>query len=125
MPPCRQPSRRGQNPEASRILARDSRAQARRSQVTGHRCTICDNEHVSEVDALLGSGSSIRQVARLTGVPRSNLARHKIHLAATSTPFALIRGDGGPDGPADHSRKRSNSPSALGRPESGSGRSSR
>jgi len=73
--------------------------------VTGHpgggRCTVCENEQVSEVDALLGSGSSIRQVARLTGVPRSNLARHKTHLAPTSTPFALIRGDGGPDGPAD------------------------
>jgi hypothetical protein len=73
--------------------------------VTGHakvrRCTVCDNEQVSEVDALLGSGSSIRQVARLTGVPRSNLARHKRHLAPTSGPFALIRGDGGPDGPAD------------------------
>jgi hypothetical protein len=73
--------------------------------VTGHskgrRCTVCDNEQVSDVNALLGSGSSVRSVARLYRLSRTTVGRHKRHLAPTSGPFALIRGDGGPDGPAD------------------------
>jgi len=69
--------------------------------VTGHRCTVCDFPQASDVDALLGSGSSVRSVARLYGLSRTTLGRHKAHLAPTSAPFALIRGEGGPDGPTD------------------------
>jgi hypothetical protein len=41
------------------------------------RCSICSSPQVTEVDVLLGSGTPIRQVTRLTGFPRATLARHR------------------------------------------------
>jgi hypothetical protein len=73
--------------------------------VTGHagatRCTICANPQVSEVDALLGTGTSIRGVARMYGLARSTVARHRDHVAPGQHRFALIRAQGAPDGPPD------------------------
>jgi helix-turn-helix, Psq domain len=60
------------------------------------RCTVCSNPLVSEVDLLLATGSSVRKVAQLYGIPRATLARHKAHIAPTSGKFAVISG---PDGP--------------------------
>jgi hypothetical protein len=65
------------------------------------RCTVCASPQVNEVDVLLGSGSSIRKVARIHGIPRTTLARHARHIAPASTPFGVIRGTDGPSGPPD------------------------
>jgi hypothetical protein len=59
-------------------------------------CTVCSNAAVLEIDKLLASGSSVRQVARMFGIPRTTLARHTGHIAAASTKFAVIEGQGGP-----------------------------
>jgi hypothetical protein len=69
--------------------------------VTGRRCTICELPQVTALDALLSSGTPTRAVARMYAIPRTTLARHREHLAPTSRPLALIRGEGGPLGPAD------------------------
>jgi hypothetical protein len=65
------------------------------------RCTVCTNPQVNEVDVLLGSGTAVRQVARMFGIPRTNLARHARHVAPTSAPFGVIHGGDGPPGPPD------------------------
>jgi hypothetical protein len=65
------------------------------------RCSVCANPQVSEVDLLLSTGTSVRQVARLTGIPRTTLGRHAVHIAPTSRKLGLIPGQAGPDGPAD------------------------
>lgn len=56
------------------------------------------------VDTLLGAGSSLRDVARISGIPRTTLARHRQHAQVTASKLALIRtGDvpGWPGGPLD------------------------
>jgi hypothetical protein len=40
-------------------------------------------------------------VARIYGIARTTLARHRAHVVPTSTPLAAIRTEDGPDGPAD------------------------
>jgi len=65
------------------------------------RCSICSSARVGEVDILLGSGAPTRQVARLTGFPRTTLARHREHVQITGSRLALIRGEAGPLGPGD------------------------
>lgn len=69
--------------------------------MTGHRCTVCDFEQVIEVDALLGSGSSVRSVARLYGLSRTTVGRHVAHATPASRRFAVIEKTGGPDRPTD------------------------
>jgi hypothetical protein len=69
--------------------------------VTGRPCSVCENAQVSAIDALLSSGTPTRQVARMYSLSRTTLARHREHLAPTSNPFAVIRGDAGPSGPPD------------------------
>jgi hypothetical protein len=65
------------------------------------RCTICVFPQVAEIDALLTSGSAVRQVARIYGLPRTTLGRHSQHMAPTGKKFAVIRGQDGPTGPPD------------------------
>jgi hypothetical protein len=65
------------------------------------RCSICSYAQVSGVDALLSSGSAVRQVARIYGLSRTTLGRHAQHIAPTSKRFAVIRGRDGPSGSAD------------------------
>jgi hypothetical protein len=65
------------------------------------RCSTCSNPRVAEVNTLLQANAPVRHVARLTGIPRSNLARHAAHIAPASRPFGVIRGRHDPDGPAD------------------------
>ena len=65
------------------------------------RCSICASSQVDKVDRLLGSGSSVRQVARLMGFPRTTLARHRQHAQVTGPRFAVIQGQGGSSGPVD------------------------
>jgi hypothetical protein len=65
------------------------------------RCTVCSNPLVSEVDVLLATGSSVRKVARMYAIPRTNLGRHKAHVAPASRPFAVIDTNDGPPGPGD------------------------
>jgi hypothetical protein len=71
--------------------------------VTGHpkgrRCSVCEFPQVAAVDALLGSGSSVRSVARLHGLARTTVARHRGHIAPTSRPFTVIRGQDHPGTP--------------------------
>jgi hypothetical protein len=69
--------------------------------VTERRCSICAHALVSEVDALLASGTSARQVARMYALARSTLARHARHVPPGERPFAVIRGDDGPTGAPD------------------------
>jgi len=90
---------------ARQSIRTDCRAQTRRSQVTGRptgrRCTVATTSRFSAVDALLGSGSSIRQVARLYAFSRTTVGRHRAHLGPTSEPFALTPGQAGSDWPTD------------------------
>jgi hypothetical protein len=65
------------------------------------RCTVCSFAQVNEVDALLGSGSSVRSVARLYGLSRTTVGRHRSHIAPTSRPFAVIHGQTDPHGRPD------------------------
>jgi len=65
------------------------------------RCTVCSNPHVSEVDVLLATGSSVRKVARMFPIPRTNLGRHKAHVVPGPRPFAVIDTNDGPPGPGD------------------------
>jgi hypothetical protein len=65
------------------------------------RCTTCTFPQVAEVDTLLATGTSVRKVARMFGIPRTNLARHARHVAPTSAPFGVIPGGDGPSGPPD------------------------
>lgn len=65
------------------------------------RCTVCLKPQVNEVNTLLASGTSVRQVARMFGLPRSNLARHRLHIAPTSTRFGLTEGGARSPGPSD------------------------
>jgi hypothetical protein len=73
--------------------------------VTGHpkgrRCSVCEFPQVAAVDVLLGSGSSVRSVARLHGLARTTVGRHAAHTTPASRRFAVIEGTGGPNGPAD------------------------
>lgn len=61
-------------------------------------CTVCANPQVSAIDALLGSGTSIRAVSRMFGHSRSAVARHRQHAQVSGSRLALIRGQGGPGG---------------------------
>jgi hypothetical protein len=65
------------------------------------RCTVCSNLQVTAVNVLLASGSSVRQVARVTGIPRTTLARHREHVPEATRPLGLIRAVSGPNEPAD------------------------
>ncbi|MEX0985354.1 MAG: hypothetical protein WD096_09950 [Actinomycetota bacterium] len=65
------------------------------------RCTVCTNPLVNELDVLLSTGTSIRQVARLYDIPRTTVGRHRQHVAPSSAPFGVILGEGGSGGPAD------------------------
>ena len=56
----------------------------------GRRCSVCDLPAVSRINALLGSGTPVRQVARLTGVPRSTLARHAEHVRPLERRLGLV-----------------------------------
>lgn len=73
--------------------------------MTGHgggtRCSICANPQVSEVDVLLASGTSIRGVARMYGLARTTLARHREHVAPLDQKFGVIRAPVGPPGSGD------------------------
>ena len=44
-------------------------------------CRTCASPQVERVNALLLAGDSIRGVSRITGIPRSSLARHAAHIA--------------------------------------------
>jgi hypothetical protein len=65
------------------------------------RCSVCDHAERPQVDALLTSGTSVRSVAQMFGIPRTTLGRHKAHAHELPRRFALIRGQDGPDGQAD------------------------
>jgi len=67
-------------------------------------CSVCASPQVRTVDTLLGTGSSLREVARISGIPRTTLARHKAHAQVTASKLALIRNEdvpGGSGGPLD------------------------
>jgi hypothetical protein len=61
-------------------------------------CSVCESPQVKKVDTLLGTGSSLRQVARISEIPRSTLARHRAHVQVRPSRLALIRTEAGPDG---------------------------
>ena len=63
------------------------------------RCTICENPQVDRVNVLIRTGTSIRQVARLTGLSRATLARHAAHIEPSGTKLALIRAHDGSSEP--------------------------
>ncbi len=65
------------------------------------RCSICESSQVKHIDELLGTGASIREVARVTGLSRTTLGRHGKHRSPTSGGLALIPGDDDQDGPTD------------------------
>lgn len=65
------------------------------------RCTVCSNAQVAQIDALLTSGSSVRAVARIHGLARSTVARHRGHISAARARLAVIQGQGDPLGPPD------------------------
>jgi hypothetical protein len=65
------------------------------------KCTVCSFPQVSEVDVLLGTGTSVRKVSQLYGLARSTVARHRAHIAAAIAPFAVIRGQADPGGTSD------------------------
>jgi hypothetical protein len=65
------------------------------------RCTVCSFPQVTELDLLLATGTSIRKASQLYGLARSTVARHRVHIAAASAPFALIHGQGDPHGTPD------------------------
>jgi hypothetical protein len=60
---------------------------------------VCANPQVKMVDALLGTGGSLREVSRITGIPKSTLSRHKAHARLTPSKLALIRTADVPTGP--------------------------
>jgi hypothetical protein len=47
--------------------------------MAGPRCSVCRSPAGSHVEALISSGTSIRAVARLTGLGRGAVARHRDH----------------------------------------------
>lgn len=63
------------------------------------RCSTCRHVAVSQVDALLRSGTPVREVARLTGIPRSNVARHREHVEPSERRLGLV-----PPGPPEPDR---------------------
>lgn len=65
------------------------------------RCTVCSNPQVAQIDALLTSGSSVRAVARIHGLARSTVARHRGHISAATARLAVIQGQRDPPGPPD------------------------
>jgi hypothetical protein len=65
------------------------------------RCSICSFPQVKEVDVLLASGTSMREVARLYGFSRTTVARHRQHVPPPRTRFGVIANEAGPDGSAD------------------------
>lgn len=69
--------------------------------MSGRRCTVCAFPQVNEVDRLLASGTSARKVARLYGLARTTVGRHRAHVAPTSRKFAVIETTDGPSGPGD------------------------
>jgi hypothetical protein len=64
-------------------------------------CSVCSSPQLAQVNALLESGTSIREVARVTSIPRSTLGRHDQHRAPTSAGIALIPVTVGPTERAD------------------------
>jgi hypothetical protein len=69
--------------------------------VTGRNCSVCSLRQVAEVDVLLATRTPVRQVARMFGLSRTTVGRHREHIAPTSKPFAVIRATDGPPGPPD------------------------
>jgi hypothetical protein len=65
------------------------------------KCSICSSAMVNQVDELLGGGSSIRQVSRMTPFSRSALARHKAHARPLEARFGVIDGEAGSSGTLD------------------------
>jgi hypothetical protein len=62
-------------------------------------CRTCADPQVATVNALIASGTPIRALARMTGIPRSSLARHAEHVPPADRPLGLI-----PLRLADHGR---------------------
>jgi hypothetical protein len=60
---------------------------------------VCASPQVKTVDTLLGTGSSFREVSRISGIPRTTLGRHRQHAQVTGSKLALIRTEDVPDGP--------------------------
>ena len=65
-------------------------------------CKVCAAQDVREITDLLGSGLSVRQVARITGISRTTLARHLGHARPVTSGNAGPGEAGGPHpGPLD------------------------
>jgi hypothetical protein len=62
-------------------------------------CRTCENPQVERVNALIAAGTPIRQLARMTGIPRTSLARHATHVPPADRPLGLV-----PAPPDDPSR---------------------
>jgi transposase-like protein len=43
-------------------------------------CTVCEQPFVTDLNAALQAGSSTRELARIFGVPRATLDRHRAHV---------------------------------------------
>ena len=54
------------------------------------RCSVCRSPAGSHVEALISSGTSIRAVARLTGLGRGAVARHRDHTQPAKPRLALL-----------------------------------
>jgi hypothetical protein len=65
------------------------------------RCSVCENPQVRTADTLLETGSSLRQVSQIVGIPRSRLARHREHAQVTGSKLAAIPGGGVPPATLD------------------------
>src|SRR4051794_25325747 len=53
-------------------------------------CRTCANPQVETINALIASGTPIRALARMTGIPRSSLGRHAEHVPPGDRPIGLI-----------------------------------
>jgi hypothetical protein len=53
-------------------------------------CRTCQNPQVERVNALIASGTPIRQLARMTAIPRTSLARHAQHVPPADRPLGLV-----------------------------------
>jgi transposase-like protein len=53
-------------------------------------CKTCSHPAVSQINVALAAGSSVRSVARMFGIPRSSLARHREHVRPLERRLGLL-----------------------------------
>ena len=59
-------------------------------------CTVCEQPFVADLDIALQAGTSTREAARVFGIPRATLDRHRAHVVVGQAPLSGPLGDSPP-----------------------------